>query len=44
MGARLVSVDRETPILPPPDIRDCVPEDDLVHVVIDEPPFETIRR
>ena len=38
MGARFVSVDRETPMLLPPlppDLRDWVPEDDLVHFVIE---------
>ncbi len=33
MGARIVSVDRDTPMLLPPDLRDWVPEDDLVHFV-----------
>ncbi|HRX57107.1 MAG: hypothetical protein R3F31_05095 [Verrucomicrobiales bacterium] len=31
MPARFVSVDRDTPMLLPPDLRDWVPEDDLVH-------------
>lgn len=35
MGARFVSVDRDTPMLLPPDLRDWVPEDDLVHFVIE---------
>ena len=35
MGARFVSVDRETPMLLPPDLQDWVPEDDLVHFVIE---------
>jgi hypothetical protein len=35
MAARFVSVDRETPMLLPPDLRDWVPEDDLVHFVIE---------
>ena len=35
MSARFVSVDRETPMLLPPDLRDWVPEDDLVHFVIE---------
>ncbi len=34
MAARFVSVDRETPMLLPPDLREWVPEDDLVHFVI----------
>ncbi|MEO1836073.1 MAG: hypothetical protein ABGZ49_11330 [Akkermansiaceae bacterium] len=35
MGARFVSVDLETPMLLPPALRDWVPEDDLVHFVIE---------
>ncbi len=35
MGARFVCVDRDTPMLLPPDLRDWVPEDDLVHFVIE---------
>ena len=35
MPARFVSVDRDTPMLLPPDLRDWVPEDDLVHFVIE---------
>jgi len=35
MAARFVSVDRETPMLLPPDLRDWVPDDDLVHFVIE---------
>jgi transposase len=34
MGERLVNVDRETPMLLPVDMRQWVPEDDLVHFVI----------
>ncbi len=34
MAERLVNVDRETPMLLPVDMRDWVPEDDLVHFVI----------
>jgi transposase len=30
----MVNVDRDTPMLLPPDLRDWVPEDDLVHFVI----------
>ena len=33
MAERLVNVDRETPLLPV-DLRDWVPENDLVHFVI----------
>lgn len=35
MATRFVNVDRKTPMLPPPDLRDWVPEDDLVHFVIE---------
>lgn len=35
MSARFVNVDRDTPMLLPPDLRDWVPEDDLVHFVIE---------
>ena len=35
MPARYVTVDRETPMLLPPDLRDRVPTDHLVHFVID---------
>ncbi len=34
MAERLVNVDRDTPMLLPPDLRQWVPEDDLVHFVI----------
>ncbi len=34
MAERLVNVDRETPLLLPVDLRDWVPENDLVHFVI----------
>lgn len=34
MAERLVNVDRDTPMLLPVDLRDWVPEDDLVHFVI----------
>ncbi len=34
MAERLVNVDRETPMLLPVDLRQWVPEDDLVHFVI----------
>ena len=34
MAVRLVNVDRETPMLLPVDLKDWVPEDDLVHFVI----------
>ena len=35
MAARFVSVDRNTPMLLLPDLREWVPEDDLVHFVIE---------
>ena len=35
MAARFVSIDRNTPMLLPPDLREWVPEDDLVHFVIE---------
>lgn len=35
MSTRLVNIDRNTPMLLPPDLRDWVREDDLVHFVID---------
>jgi transposase len=35
MAERLVNVDRETPMLLPVDLRQWVPEDDLVHFVIE---------
>ena len=35
MSLRFVSIDRNQPLLLPPDLRDWIPEDDLVHFVID---------
>jgi transposase len=35
MSARFVNVDRNTPMLLPPDLRDWVQDDDLVHFVAD---------
>ena len=35
MSTRFVSVDRNQPLLLPPDLRDWIPEDDLVHFVIE---------
>jgi transposase len=32
---RFVNIDRETPMLLPPDLRDWVPEDDLAHFILD---------
>ena len=34
MKTRFVSVDRNPPLLLPPDLRDWIPQDDLVHFVI----------
>ena len=34
MRTRFVNVDRQTPLLLPPDLRDWVREDDMVHFVI----------
>jgi len=35
MSTRFVSVDRNQPLLLPPDLREWVPEDDLVHFVVE---------
>ena len=35
MSTRFVSVDRNQPLLLPPDLRDWIPKDDLVHFVIE---------
>jgi len=35
MPARLVNIDRSTPMFLPPDLRDWVPQDHLVHFVLD---------
>lgn len=35
MNTRFVSVDRNQPLLLPPDLRDWIPKDDLVHFVIE---------
>jgi hypothetical protein len=35
MAERFVEVDRSTPMLLPADLREWVPEDDLVHFVIE---------
>ena len=46
MRARFVSVNRDTPMLLPPDLRDWVPEDDLIHFVIEAVerlPLESFR-
>lgn len=35
MSAKFINVDRDTPMLFPPDLRDWLPEDSMVHFVID---------
>ena len=35
MATRFVNVDRNTPMLLPPDLREWIPEDDMVHFVIE---------
>ena len=35
MSTRFVNVDRNTPMLLPPDLRDWIPQDDMVHFVIE---------
>jgi DNA-binding transcriptional regulator/RsmH inhibitor MraZ len=35
MGATFVTIDRETRMLLPPDLREWVPEDSMVHFIID---------
>ena len=35
MATRFVNVDRNTPLLLPPDLRDWVPDEDMVHFVIE---------
>ena len=35
MGVNFVSLDRHTPMIFPPDLRDWVPEDSIVHFIID---------
>jgi transposase len=35
MATRLVSIDRDTPLLLPPNLRDWVPADHLVHFIVD---------
>jgi transposase len=35
MSSRVVNIDRNTPMLLPPDLRDWVQDDDLVHFVLD---------
>ena len=35
MAARLMVIDRDTPLLLPPNLRDWVPDDHLVHFILD---------
>ena len=35
MAARFVNIDHDTPMLLPPDLRDWVPEDHLVHFIME---------
>ena len=35
MSAQFVMIDRETPMLLPPDLRDWIPENSMVHFIID---------
>lgn len=35
MGARLINIDHDTPLLLPPNLREWVPEDDMVHFVME---------
>jgi len=35
MSTRFVNVDRDTPMMLPPDLRDWVAKDDIVHFIID---------
>jgi len=44
MGPRFVNIDRETPLLLPPDLRDWVPADHLAHFVVDAVEALDLRR
>ena len=35
VAARFVTIDRDTPLLLPPNLRDWVPDDHLVHFILD---------
>ncbi len=35
MATRFINIDRNTPLLLPPDLRDWVADDDMVHFVIE---------
>jgi len=41
MATRLVNIDRETPLLLPPDLREWVPANPLAHFILDA--VETIE-
>ena len=46
MPARLVNIDRDTPLLLPPDLRQWIPEDHLAHYILDAVeslPLTTLR-
>jgi transposase len=46
MPARLVNIDRDTPLLLPPDLRQWIPEDHLAHYILDAVeslPLSTLR-
>jgi len=46
MPARFVNIDRDTPLLLPPDLRDWVPQDYLAHFILDavtELPLTTLH-
>lgn len=35
MGAKFINIDRETPMMFPPDLREWVPEDSMVHFIVE---------
>jgi transposase len=44
MGPRFVNIDRDTPLLLPPNLRDWVPADHLVHFILDAVDALDLRR
>ena len=44
MAARLMAIDRDTPLLLPPNLRDWVPDDHLVHFLLDAVDALDLRR
>ncbi len=44
MAARLITSDRDTPLLLPPNLRDWVPDDHLVHFLLDAVDALDLRR